>query len=574
MNINTQKYIEEFLKIRTKDAKIENFKLNKPQQKLYNILKKQYEERKPQRVIILKARQMGFSTLTEAVLFKKTATKPNISTAIVTHKEEATTNLFNMSKTFYDNLPEPLKPQTLNTNAKEIIFNTKDRQGLNSRIKCWTAGGEAVGRSDTIHNLHISELAFWKGNKKEILVGLLQAVPSKPDTTIIIESTANGYEYYQEMWEKAVKGENDFEPLFCAWWELDEYRRPASEIDELTEEERELKLLYNLDDEQLAWRRWCIRNNCGGDENIFKQEYPSNPEEAFLTSGDSVFDKEVINKQINEIRPLISGYRKGEFSYVKKPIPVYDAHGQMVAVEYEVNDIKFVEKENGMITIHEEPQVKTDEAGRIIAKEPYALGGDTAGDGLDYFTAKVRSNIDKRVMATLQQQKMDEDEYALQVYCLGKYYHDALIAIETNYSRAPTRVLEDLRYPNLYTRTKTDDKTRTTTNVYGFETTSKTRPIIISSLVTLMRESPEVERDYNTLLEMLTFVKLNGKLQAQDGKHDDLVIAAAISNFIADEQGRFSWIEVEPNKEDRTMLEKFFSMDDEEENEGDLYELW
>lgn len=568
-NLNTQKYIEEFLKIKTKEATIIPLKLNKPQQRLYDLLARQWREGKPQRVIILKARQMGFSTLTEALLFKKTATRRNVSTAIVTHKEEATTNLFNMSKLFYDNLPDVMKPETQSSNAKEIIFDTKERSGLKSKIKCMTAGGEAIGRSDTLQNLHISELAFWKGDKKATMDGLMQAVPSHRNTTIIIESTANGYEYFQDFWEKAVKGENDFEPLFCAWWELDEYRRPASEIEELTEEELKIKKQYNLDDEQLAWRRWCIKNNCGGDVNTFRQEYPANPQEAFLTSGESVFNKEIITEQIEAIKPLISNYKKGEFTYTKKPIPIYEK-GEMVEVEYEINDIEFVEKENGFITLHEEPKTKVDDGGNVIALEPYALGGDTAGDGIDYFTAKVRSNIDKRVVATLQKQKMDEDEYALQIYCLGRYYHDALIAIENNYSRAPTRLLEDLHYPNLYTRTKTDDKTRTTTNEYGFNTTSKTRPIIISSLVTLMREMPENERDINTLLEMLTFVKVNGKQQAQDGKHDDLVIASAISNFIADEQGRFSWIEVERKEESKTLLEKFFSME-EEEAEGDYF---
>ncbi len=280
MNINTKKYIEEFLKIKTKDASIMPFKLNKPQLKLYDMLKRQSEQGKPQRVIILKARQMGFSTLAEALLFKRTATKANVSSGIIAHKEDATTNLFNMSKLYYQELPDALKPKTKAANGNVIIFDDKNGAGLRSKIKCMTAGGDGVGRSDTFQNLHLSEISSW-ANAKEILDGLLQAVPNNPDTLIIIESTAKGYDYFKELWDKAVDGENDFEPLFCAWWELDEYRLPCEENMILTEEEEELKDIYKLNNEQIAWRRWCIRNNCGNDLNTFKQEYPACPEEAF-----------------------------------------------------------------------------------------------------------------------------------------------------------------------------------------------------------------------------------------------------------------------------------------------------
>ena len=108
MSINTKKYIEEYIKIRNKTGKLVNFKLNAPQNKLYNIIKEQKQQNKPVRVIILKARQMGFSTLTESILFKDTVTKFNRRTGIITHLNTATTNLFNMSKLMYDELPKDL----------------------------------------------------------------------------------------------------------------------------------------------------------------------------------------------------------------------------------------------------------------------------------------------------------------------------------------------------------------------------------------------------------------------------------------------------------------------------------
>jgi hypothetical protein len=567
---NTAKYIENCLYIKKKDASVELLHLNKPQQKLYNVLKQQSINHKPMRVIILKARQMGFSTLTEAILFKRTATRANVTSGIIAHKDEATTNLFNMSKLYLQNLPEQLKPETRASNAKEIIFDNKTGTGLNSKIKCMTAGGDGVGRSDTFQNLHLSEVSSWK-NAKEIMDGLLQAVPNKPDTLIIIESTAKGYDYFKELWDKAVDGESDFEPLFCAWWELDEYRMPAGNI-VLTEEERELKKLYNLDDEQIAWRRWCIRNNCGNDINTFKQEYPACPEEAFLASGECVFDKDIIISQIERNRPLISGWKTGEFDYKKTITPIRNEKGEVVATEKKITDIRFIEKENGLITIHNEPQVKVNEQCEVTELRQYSIGGDTSGFGTDFYTAKVVTNDTLQTVATLKKQRMDEDKYAEQLFCLGKYYHDALIGVETNYSYVPTRELAEANYPNLYLRERLDTTYREKQKVLGFETNRATKQVIIQSLVTVMRDTPTTECDIGTLREMLTFVvKENGSKEAQDGYHDDLVMAKAIANFIAAQQGDPNWKKVQKEKVYKNAVEKFFDLDnfdtDEEQEE-------
>ena len=429
MAINTKAYIENYLKIKAKDSQIVPLKLNKPQMKLYDLLKRQYEQGKPQRVIILKARQMGFSTLSEALILKRTATKYNVSSGIVAHKEDATTNLFNMSKLFLEELPEALTPKTRSSNAKEIIFDDKEGNGLRSKIKCMTAGGEGIGRSDTFQNLHLSEVSSWT-HAKEIMDGLLQAVPNKPDTLIIIESTAKGYDYFKELWDKACDGESDFEPLFCAWHELEEYRMPCGDDFVLTEDERKLKERFNLDDEQLAWRRWCIRNNCGGDINTFKQEYPASPEEAFLASGECVFDKDIIVEQIERARPLISDYLVGEFIYNQTINPIKSENSDVVAYEILIKDITFIEKENGLITIHKKPDVRKDDEGNEIARRRSSIGGDTAGLGDDYYTAKVVTNDTQESVATLRKQRIDEDKYAEQLYCLGQYYNKALVRVE------------------------------------------------------------------------------------------------------------------------------------------------
>lgn len=352
MSINTRAYIEKYLKIKDKKAKIIDLTLNEPQMKLYNALKKQYQEGKPQRAIVLKARQMGFSTLTEAMIFKKTVTDFNIKSGIITHEAVATDNLFNMSKRYLDNLPEELKPQIQKSNAKELVFDTKEGNGLKGVIKCMTAGNVTVGRSDTFQNLHISEYAFWGGKKKDTLTGLLQTVPDELNTMVVIESTANGYDDFKDMWDDAVAGKSSFVPVFCAWHELPGYRKEYDGF-ELDNEEKELKVLYDLDNEQLAWRRWCIQNNCRNDVNMFKQEYPSCPEEAFLSSGNCVFNKENLIARIEQIRnkePL----KRGSF--------LYDYDG------LKISNIRWQDEKDGIIKIY-----KDVEKGR-----PYVIGGDTA----------------------------------------------------------------------------------------------------------------------------------------------------------------------------------------------------
>lgn len=508
--INTKKYIENFIKIRNKNSEIVPLVLNKAQQRLYDVIATQKKEGKPVRVIILKARQLGFSTVTGGFIMKETATHKNKQAAIVAHQEDSTTNLFNMYKLMYQNLPEPLKPTQLASNAKELVFNNKSNTGLNSRIRCMTAGTGGVGRSFTINYLHISELAFWKSDVQETMLGLMQAVPNNPDSMVIIESTANGYEEFQQRWDAAVKGESDFYPLFVGWNELDEYSMKYSGF-ELTDEEHELQNRYSLTLDQLEWRRWCIKNNCGGDVRLFKQEYPISPEEAFLTTGDCVFDQEKIMSRLQTIpEPL---YR-GHFTYH------YDDTKERAD---KLSDITFQPTKTGYIKIYKEPDTT----------HSYTLCGDTAGDTQgDYFAAHVIDNITCEQVAVYHNMT-DETLFARQMICLGYKYNTALIAIEANFSTYPNKEIARLGYPNIYVRDKEDDYRQPIQSTYGFKTTQITRPLIISSLVDIVRDNVECINDRLTLNECLTFItNEHGRKEAMQGKHDDLVMSLGIGYYV------------------------------------------
>lgn len=349
--------------------------------------------------------------------------------------------------------------------------------------------------------MHISEYAFWpegSESKAATLAGILQAVPSRPGTMVIIESTANGCEDFKDRWDAAVAGENDFEPVFFAWFENPDYAMPVEPGIEWTAEERETRERYSLSWEQLRWRRWCIANNCGGSRDMFRQEYPANPDEAFLYSGSGVFDNALVIRRREEAAPPV---RRGRFVPGNKD-------GESV----------WQDDDAGEICIYRECE----------PGHPYVLGGDTAGDGSDWFTAHVIDNSTGEQAACLRR-RFSEPEYVRQVYALGRHYNDALVALETNFSTYPVMKLLELGYPNQYRREQEDTFTHRLRESCGFRTDRQTRPRAIANLVEVFSLHPEWFSDRELLGEMLTFCyNEDHRPEALAGKHDDLVMAAAI----------------------------------------------
>lgn len=545
MNIlNAKEYIEGFLQIVNKDGQLIPLRLNQPQTRLYKAIQAAWAEGKPVRIIILKARQMGFSTLTEAILFFLSVSAKFTQSMIVAHTDKATANLFLMSRRFYDELPDALKPMLRNTNAKELVFDapTKGKRsgkGLGSRIQCATAGGQGVGRSNTLRCLHLSEFAFWPGDKLETYTGLVQAVPDKPGTVIIVESTANGYDHFKEMWDAAVEaqrnGTDGYTPIFFPWYEMEEYRRKPLPGFARTAEEEELAKTFGLDDEQLAWRRWCIAEQCNGDINLFHQEYPATPDEAFISTGRCAFDQAALVLRREQVRDYV--WEVGVFK-VRKGLD-----GKITGWTWQMD-------EKGPIRIRKHPQKGV----------PYVLGGDTAGTGSDKFAGQMLDNRTGEQVAVLHHQ-FGERMYAEQMYCLGMYYNTALIGVETNYSTYPQMVLVELEYPNLYVRERLDTYTGKLVDAYGFETTSTSRPVIIDLLKDVAKESLETITDYATLGEMLTFVyDERWKAQAQLGEHDDLVMALAIAHFIRGQQPTKATVQQDKSaKWTRDMYEDYYN---------------
>lgn len=225
--------------------------------------------------------------------------------------------------------------------------------------------------------------------------------------------------------------------------------------------------------------------------------------------GDTIFDKAAIGRQLEKKTQPVT---VGEFGYS------YDG--------LRIGSWEFAENESGNIKVYERP----------MPGHPYVIGGDTAGDGSDWFVGQVVDNSNGRQVAVYRV-RTDEDLFARQMYCLGMWYNTALIGIESNFSTHPLRELERLGYPNLYMREQEDRIGGGVMMALGFKTTSLTRPIIIAELKAIFRDHPEMIVDQTTLEEMLSFGRnAKGRPEAAQGTHDDTVMALAITYYIRTQQ--------------------------------------
>lgn len=519
-------YIEKFLKIRNKAAQIVPFKLNKAQKIVMDIIESDEREGKPKRYIVLKARQMGLSTLFEGLIFQDTSMNENKNSLIIAHEEQASSNLFGMSKLYYDYLPEPIKPMKKYANGKILSFEnpTNDdaekakNPGLRSKIAIATAGSGEVGRSSTTHNLHASEVAFFP-DARVTMLGLLQSIPDQPNTLAVLESTANGVgDWFHSMWQKAERGENAFTPIFLPWFIQDEYtldfrsdaekQQFIGEVETVSRDnsgkmvrtyESELREKHDLTYEQLNWRRWTMQNKCEGDEILFMQEYPSTPEEAFISSGRPKFSIQSLKK-----------YQ----TITKKP----EKRGYLVENN---GKIDLVEDARGYVSIWTEPS-----AGRF-----YCVGADVA-EGLahgDYSCAYVGDPESFDVVARWHGH-IDPDLFGKELIKLARYYNEGYLGVENNNHGLTTlNSIKSAEYWNIFFSKSYDKINDTMTQKIGWTTSIRTKPLMIDKLAEFVREHYLGLYDELLIGEMFTYViEDNGKTNAQSGCHDDTVMALAI----------------------------------------------
>lgn len=242
-------------------------------------------------------------------------------------------------------------------------------------------------------------------------------------------------------------------------------------------------------------------------------------------TGKSVFDaKAVTERLLQNIQPVARGMF--EYDYGVPGVADELTEEALAYSPVKIANIRFVPDKQGYVKIHKTP----------IAGVPYVIGADTAGDGSDCFVAQVLDNRTGEQVAVLRH-RTDEDLFAKQLYCLGMYYNIALIGVEANLSTYPIMELERLHYPKQYVREKIDDYTHNVVRSFGFRTDTKTRPVIIAGLIKAVRDDINIVCDADTLEEMLTFVRNEDfRAEAEEGAHDDCVMALAIAHYIRPQQ--------------------------------------
>lgn len=507
-----EKLIEMVFVVVDKDKKTMPFFLNSVQKEFIKILNRAIDDYENNvitsiSILILKGRQQGFTTLVTAYQLAKSITNKNFEGFTLADESSNSEAIFeNKAKFPYSQLPDVLKPTEKFNNRRQFLF-----EKINSSWAVDTAT-KNVGRSRTVNFFHGSECAFWRDGIATIQAALGEALTK--NCIKIYESTANGFNDYQKMWESGAHINCFFE-----WWKTSEYRInfPSEDIkqkfvkdidqkdDWISERLRWLRDEKHLDLEQLYW--YYKKYEAYIDKRLIKQEYPCSPKEAFLLSGDNVFDTEKILARLTRIpKPLKVGYF------------IYDYDGLTI------RNIRWVNDRNGYIKIYQVPDSPE--------VTNYCIGGDTAGDGSDYFTGHVLDAKTGVQVAAIKHQ-FDPDQYTRQMYCLGKYYKNALIGIEANFDSFPIQELQRLGYNNQYVREVQDTYTGKTEKRFGFKTTLLTRPTIISRLIQIVREEVDSINDKDTLEELLTITRNEkGRIEAPEGGHDDQMMGLAIAHQV------------------------------------------
>ena len=552
LKVDTPLYAEFALKIVNPAQQLVPLKARAAQLRFDHELDTQAREGKPVRAIVLKARKLGFSTWVQAKMIQRSTLTANHKAVVVAHDMTTSGELFEIARIMYAHLPTDealaLKPELRYSRKSNLLsFGTSARRfqqsgdlGLNSSILVDTAGEVQSGRGFTYNSAHLSEIAFWPDSKRK-LTSLLNTVPDEANTMVVLESTANGHNHFKTLWDRAVEGKSDWLPIFFAWFEHPDYTKPfISDQDRSRFEaslgdgewgagEIELMEQFDLTLEQMNWRRWAIENRCQSDLQIFHQEYPATPEEAFLSSGDRVFATGVLIRARQAARlsdPPQTGQIIAEKTRLQK--------GQHGIVEVPTNPL-FVEGK-GDWKIWVPPQ----EGGQ------YVLGVDVSGGERSDPTADpARHAIEVIDHVTREQcaeyvSRVDEDLLARIIHLAALLYNQAWAAIEITggWGGPIARMLwQDFRYPLTYTRPTMDRLTERSMDRLGWDTNTQTKPILEAGAKELLRGEHGIHSS-QLVDEMFAYVKLNerGKTGPSPGSQSDRLMAWMIGQQVATEK--------------------------------------
>lgn len=543
------RYATDNLVIRTKAAALKPFVFNRAQNIVHSKLSTQLKDTGRVRAIVLKARQEGISTYTAARFYRRVQMYEQQSALVIADQRKRGQTLFQIYELFDKKLPEWILPEKRwQRRGWSLHYDNVAGTGLNSQLLVETAKDATAGRGSTIQAVHASELGFWE-NPEESWTALMQAVPDL-GSEVIVESTANGVgNMFWQLWQDAEAGDSTFIPIFLPWWIHEEYERLLSvdgeaEIrDTLTTYEKDL-LEEGLDFEgvrvklelgQIAWRRSTIRDKLNGDENLFRQEYPATAREAFLVSGNCFFDEDaLLEYEMSSIAP------KRERITMVGTVPTRfpAARGELRTWEnpriFDRSKPKDVSNEDGEYVIFVDTAT-----GKMSSERETIYASDREQGGRDFSCAWVYDVRRSGYVACLHA-RLAPELFAEKCYALGYLYSSpnrrtgnripALLGVERNHSSGETvvRKLNDMGYPNLFRDRTMNTKRDKMTVSLGWVTTESKRIVMLDEFSAELRAHGVKLPDADTIRECFTFIRgETGKPEAQEGCHDDRVIAAA-----------------------------------------------
>lgn len=579
-----EKVIEQFVRIRVKHdfafwaamyvfikqkggGEDVHFRLNRPQRKLIMRFERRRLQGKPIRLILLKARQWGGSTATQIYMaWLQLVHKVGLNSLIVGHVKDASTEVKDMFDKLIKEYPISMlyemgeayndtEPKIVGVGQSGNIHRIPQR---NCKIKVGTAEKPNSARGGDYNLVHCTEVGLWvttDGKTPEQIVrSACSGILLKPYTMIVYESTANGTgNFFQREYDAAKAGKSQFESLFIAWFEIEQY---ALALDD--EVKFATWLWENRDNEnansdreesgRYLWWLWeqgatleainwyILERSKYTDHGDMASEYPSDDVEAFVHSGARVFDKYHVEK-----------FKKA----CKAPRWIGDVYADGDDGEEALVNLRFSEDRQGLLWVWAKPDVDGDEE----VTDRYLVVVDIGGRGKksDWSVIVVFDRLNqmeggKPVVVAQWYGHIDMDRLAWKAAQIAAYYDNAYLVIESNTLETHDKerqvdgdmsgyILNQIKdiYPNLYARKQSDEEIKEQApKKYGFHTNVATKPKIISTLVKVIRDHLYVERDERCLDEYLCYEKKkNGAFGAITGKHDDLLMTRAIGLHIA-----------------------------------------
>jgi len=500
--------------------------LNRPQRHLLGVMEEQRVAGRPVRVILLKARQWGGSTLVQMYMaWMQLVRHTGWNSLICGYLQVTSKNIKRMYNLLLRHYPrELLDGDELPCFAK--LEGQPNVQQITSRdclVLTASSRSEDAMRGYDIAMAHLSEVAFWKESPMhspdDVVRGVCGSVALKPETVVVLESTANGVgDYFHDEWLRAESGRSDKASVFVPWYEVGIYQcavdDPVALWEAMDEYERGLwedgRTL-----EQINWyhaKRKEYRNH-----ELMMAEYPSSTSEAFSTSGNHPFQREHLDKL--------------SIGCTKLPMLVGDIQGAATSGPLSKENVHLVANPNGQLKVWEIPQV-----GRPVNVR-YLVVVDVGGrsETSDYSVIAVWRDGDmsrpKEIVAQWRGH-IYHDQLAIKSMQLALLYNNAVLVIECNTlineaarageSEYILQMLQRL-YGKLYKR---DGKR------LGFHTNVKTKREAITELVRAVRDGEYVERDIEAVNEMRDYQERNGSYAARPGKHDDILMTRAIGLLV------------------------------------------